>query len=233
MKTIGLLGGMSYESTLEYYRMINKKINNKLGKLHSGKILLYSFDFKEIESLQSNNNWNELGIILGEKSKQLSDFGADYIAICTNTMHKLVDQISIFTDTPILHISDAVGQSINNSKLKNIFLLGTKFTMKQDFYKKILIEKYNLNITIPNEEEMNNIHSIIYNELCLGIVSSDSKKKFIDIINSYNIEGVILGCTEIQMLISQKDFSNSLNNIKIFDSTEIHCDYIVSKMLEY
>ena len=131
----------------------------------------------KIESLQSNNNWNELGIILGEKSKQLSDFGADYIAICTNTMHKLVDQISIFTDTPILHISDAVGQSINNSKLKNILLLGTKFTMKQDFYKKILIEKYNLNITIPNEEEMNNLKDLT--NLFLVFAEDEAKQRHV------------------------------------------------------
>ena len=232
MKTAGLLGGMSYESTIQYYKLINKKINNRLGNLHSAKILLYSFDFEEIETLQRNGEWDKSGDLMGVQAKHLQDANADFIAICTNTMHKLIDNINKHINIDILHISDAVGTEIKKHNLKNVLLLGTKFTMEEDFYKKILVEKYGINVTIPNEKDRNTIHDIIYKELCVGITNEASRNSFLDTItksiNTENIDGVILGCTEIQMLINQEDF----DSIKIFDSTEIHCDYIVDNMLK-
>jgi aspartate racemase len=232
MKTAGLLGGMSYESTIQYYKLINKKINNRLGNLNSAKILLYSFNFEEIEALQRNGEWDKSGDLLGVQAKHLQDANADFIAICTNTMHKLIDNINKHINIDILHISDAVGTEIKKHNLKNVLLLGTKFTMEEDFYKKILVEKYGINVTIPNEKDRNTIHDIIYKELCVGITNEASRNSFLDTItksiNTENIDGVILGCTEIQMLINQEDF----DSIKIFDSTEIHCDYIVDNMLK-
>lgn len=232
MKTAGLLGGMSYESTIQYYKLINKKINNRLGNLNSAKILLYSFNFEEIEALQRNGEWDKSGDLLGVQAKHLQDANADFIAICTNTMHKLIDNINKHINIDILHISDAVGTEIKKHNLKNVLLLGTKFTMEEDFYKKILVEKYGINVTIPNEKDRNTIHDIIYKELCVGITNEISRNSFLDTItksiNTENIDGVILGCTEIQMLINQEDF----DSIKIFDSTEIHCDYIVDNMLK-
>ncbi len=232
MKTAGLLGGMSYESTIQYYKLINKKINNSLGNLNSAKILLYSFNFEEIEALQRNGEWDKSGDLMGVQAKHLQDANADFIAICTNTMHKLIDNINKHINIDILHISDAVGTEIKKHNLKNVLLLGTKFTMEEDFYKKILVEKYGINVTIPNEKDRNTIHDIIYKELCVGITNEVSRNSFLDTItksiNTENIDGVILGCTEIQMLINQEDF----DSIKIFDSTEIHCDYIVDNMLK-
>ena len=232
MKTAGLLGGMSYESTIQYYKLINKKINNRLGNLHSAKILLYSFNFEEIEALQRNGEWDKSGDLMGVQAKHLQDANADFIAICTNTMHKLIDNINKYINIDILHISDTVGTEIKKHNLKNVLLLGTKFTMEEDFYKKILVEKYGINVTIPNEKDRNTIHDIIYKELCVGITNEVSRNSFLDTItksiNTENIDGVILGCTEIQMLINQEDF----DSIKIFDSTEIHCDYIVDNMLK-
>ena len=232
MKTAGLLGGMSYESTIQYYKLINKKINNSLGNLNSAKILLYSFNFEEIEALQRNGEWDKSGDLMGVQAKHLQDANADFIAICTNTMHKLIDNINKHINIDILHISDAVGTEIKKHNLKNVLLLGTKFTMEEDFYKKFLVEKYGINVTIPNEKDRNTIHDIIYKELCVGITNEVSRNSFLDTItksiNTENIDGVILGCTEIQMLINQEDF----DSIKIFDSTEIHCDYIVDNMLK-
>jgi aspartate racemase len=223
---------MSYESTIQYYKLINKKINNRLGNLNSAKILLYSFNFEEIEALQRNGEWDKSGDLLGVQAKHLQDANADFIAICTNTMHKLIDNINKHINIDILHISDAVGTEIKKHNLKNVLLLGTKFTMEEDFYKKILVEKYGINVTIPNEKDRNTIHDIIYKELCVGITNEVSRNSFLDTItksiNTENIDGVILGCTEIQMLINQEDF----DSIKIFDSTEIHCDYIVDNMLK-
>ena len=232
MKTAGLLGGMRYESTIQYYKLINKKINNSLGNLNSAKILLYSFNFEEIEALQRNGEWDKSGDLMGVQAKHLQDANADFIAICTNTMHKLIDNINKHINIDILHISDAVGTEIKKHNLKNVLLLGTKFTMEEDFYKKFLVEKYGINVTIPNEKDRNTIHDIIYKELCVGITNEVSRNSFLDTItksiNTENIDGVILGCTEIQMLINQEDF----DSIKIFDSTEIHCDYIVDNMLK-
>lgn len=232
MKTAGLLGGMSYESTIQYYKLINKKINNRLGNLNSAKILLYSFNFEEIEALQRNGEWDKSGDLMGVQAKHLQDANADFIAICTNTMHKLIDNINKHINIDILHVSDAVGTEIKKHNLKNVLLLGTKFTMEEDFYKKILVEKYGINVTIPNENDRNAIHDIIYKELCVGITNESSKNNFLKIITKSihyeNIDSVILGCTEIQMLVNQEDF----HRIKIFDSTEIHCDYIVDNMLK-
>lgn len=230
MKTVGLIGGMSWESTTDYYQKINVGIKEHLGGLHSGKILMYSFDFQEIEDLQHKNEWDELAKLLSEAGNNLKKAGADFLAICTNTMHKVADRVEEEVGLDILHIADMTAKEIINEKIKTVGLLGTNFTMSEDFYKKRLYDKYGINILIPKESEREVIHKIIYDELCCGQIKEESKKEFIKIINNMKmegIEGIILGCTEIPMLIQQKDL-----DIKVFDTAEIHSKYIVKMMLE-
>ena len=220
MKTIGLIGGMSWESSLEYYRMINETVKSKLGGLHSAKCLMYSVDFEEIEVLQHQNKWDELTNIMVNSSEKLKNGGADFIVICTNTMHKMARDIENRVGIKVLHIAEVTGEKIIKKGIKKVGLLGTKFTMEQDFYKKVLKEKFDINVVIPDENEREIVHSVIYNELCKGIINSDSKKQYINIINnlaSNGAEGVVLGCTEIPLLIKQADA-----NIPVFDTTTIH-----------
>ena len=227
MKTIGLLGGMSWESSLSYYQIINKHTNSILGKQNNAKSVLYTVNFDEIESLQHQNKWKEAGDILLEACLSLEKAGVDFIVICTNTMHKLLPQIQEKVKTPFLHIAKATANEIQNNKIKKVALLGTKFTMKENFYKQILIDE-NIEVSIPNEDDMETIHNIIYNELCLGKITETSKKKFMNIINKMkDIEGVILGCTEIGLLISQEDLE-----IKVFDTTIIHAKQAVEHALD-
>ena len=219
MKTIGLIGGMSWESTVSYYKVINETIKEKLGGLHSAKILLYSVDFEEIEKCQSNNDWNKSGRILTDAAKKLELAGADFIVICTNTMHKVVPQIEKNINIPILHIADATAIELKNANIKKIALLGTKYTMTQDFYKDRLISK-GFSVIIPKSEDIEIVNNVIYNELCLGIISEKSKNEYIRIINDLKLagaEGVILGCTEIGLLIQQENSS-----IPVFDTALIH-----------
>lgn len=225
MKTIGLIGGMSWESSLEYYRIINEKTKNELGKLHSAKSILYSVDFEEIEQLQHENKWEELTSIMIDAAKSLEKSGAESIIICTNTMHKMADDVQNSVSIPLLHIADATAHSILKDNIKNIGLLGTKFTMEQDFYKKRLTEKYGLNVLTPIEEDRDIIHRVIYEELCLGQIKEDSKKEFLRIIENLvksGAQGIILGCTEIPLLIKQSDLSTP-----IYNTTEIHAEYAV------
>ena len=217
MKTIGLLGGMSWESSLSYYEIINQHTNKLLGSQNNAKSVLYTVNFEEIEKLQHQNRWEDAEKILSEACLSLEHSGADFIIICTNTMHKLLPQIKKHIKIPFLHIAKATANEIKRNNMKNILLLGTKFTMSEAFYKDILIEE-NINVVIPNERDMNDIHKIIYEELCLGTISLQSKQIYLDIINKQkNIEGVILGCTEIGLLLSQDDLE-----IQVFDTTYIH-----------
>jgi len=229
MKTIGLIGGMSWESSLEYYRIINEQVKEKLGGLHSAKSLMYSVDFEEIERLQHQGNWKEATKLMIDAAKRLEKGGADFVIICTNTMHKMADAVQDSIKIPLLHIADATAERIKAKGLKKIGLLGTRFTMEEDFYKGRLIKKYGLNVIIPDEKDRQTVHDMIYHELCLGKVNQSSKDRFIKIINKLvddGAEAVILGCTEIPLLVRQKDVK-----ILLFDATRIHAESAVEYAL--
>ncbi|NCD06613.1 MAG: aspartate/glutamate racemase family protein [Spirochaetia bacterium] len=219
MKTAGLIGGMSWESTLEYYRIINEEVKKELGGSHSAKCLIYSFDFDEVEKLQHNNEWEKLTSLMVNKANDLKNAGADFIAICTNTMHLMASDIEKGTNLKVVHIAEATAKAAIKKNVKKVLLLGTKFTMEGTFYKTILNDN-NIEVLIPNTEDRQFIHNVIYNELVRGIIKEESKTKYISIINKFKkqgIEGVVLGCTEIPLLIKQKDL-----DIEVFDTTEIH-----------
>ncbi len=219
MKVIGLIGGMSWESTLTYYKIINETIKERLGGLHSAKCVLYSVDFQEIEECQANGDWEKSGEVLGEAAYNLEKAGANFIVICTNTMHKVINQIEEKISIPILHIAEMTAEKILEKKIKNIALLGTKYTMEQNFYKEKLIEK-GINVIIPDETDIKIINDIIYKELCLGIINPESKAKYLAIVKKLEnkgAEGVILGCTEIGMIVKSEDTS-----IPLFDTAVIH-----------
>jgi aspartate racemase len=220
MKTMGLIGGMSWESTLEYYRIINETVKEKLGGLHSAKCIIYSVDFEEVEKLQHEGKWNELSEMMIDAALRLERAGADFVIICTNTMHKVAEEVQENIDIPLLHIADATAEKIKEKGLKKVGLLGTKFTMEEDFYRKRLKEKHGIDVVIPEEDEREIVHRTIYDELCQGIIKHESKegfKKIIENLVSKGAEGVILGCTEIPLLIKQEDVE-----IPIFDTTAIH-----------
>ncbi|HBG7069722.1 aspartate/glutamate racemase family protein [Clostridioides difficile] len=219
MKTIGLIGGMSWESTITYYQVINTVIKERLGGLHSSKCILYSVDFQEIEECQSSGNWEKSAKILADAAIKLQEAGADFIVICTNTMHKVSDKIQESIHIPLLHIADVTATVLREKEIKKVALLGTKYTMEQDFYKNVIINN-GIEVLIPNEEDRTIVNDTIFNELCLGIVSESSKKAFLSIIDKLGkqgAEGVILGCTEIGLLIKQND-----TFIPLFDTTVIH-----------
>jgi len=219
LKTIGMLGGMSWESTVTYYQVINETVKQELGGLHSAKVLLYSVDFAEIEKCQVDGDWEKSADILSVAAQNLEKAGADFIVICTNTMHKVVPQIQSKISIPIIHIAEATADELKHNNISQIALLGTKYTMTQDFYKEKLTNA-GITVLIPDEQEIETVNDIIYNELCLGIISEASKEKFLCIINSLaeqGAQGVILGCTEIGLLIGQKD-----SDLPVFDTTQIH-----------
>lgn len=219
MKTIGLIGGMSWESTITYYQILNETIKQELGGLHSAKILLYSVDFSEIEEYQANGEWDKSAEVLAEIAIKLEKAGADYIVICTNTMHKVVPEILKSVSIPIIHIAEATADELKAKGIKKVGLLGTRYTMTQDFYKSKLLDS-GIDVVIPSEKGVEIVNDIIYKELCLGIVSEDSKRKYlmiIDELEKQGAQGVILGCTEIGLLIQQKD-----TRLPIFDTTQIH-----------
>ena len=225
MKTIGLIGGMSWESSLEYYRIVNETVKEKLGGLHSCKCLMYSVDFGVIEALQHQNKWDELTKLMIEAAQNLKHGGADFIVICTNTMHKMAPEIEHFTGLNVLHIADVTGAAISKNQIQKVGLLGTRFTMEGDFYKKRLKDNYDIEVIIPEDTDRQIIHDIIYNELCLGVIKDDSRQKYIDIINKLcanGAEGIILGCTEIPLLIKQSDVL-----IPVYDTTKIHAESAV------
>lgn len=219
MKTIGLIGGMSWESTITYYEILNKEIVTRLGGLHSAKIIMYNVDFSELEENMSKGKWDDNASILSEAAKTLEDAGADFIVIATNTMHKLVPQIEKHIKIPVLHIAEATANVIKRDGFQKIGLLGTKFTMTQDFIKDRLI-KSGLEVIVPDEKDIDLINDVIFNELCLGKVLDCSRKEYKRIISymkERGAQGVILGCTEIGMLISQKD-----SVLPVYDTTIIH-----------
>ncbi|WZL71971.1 aspartate/glutamate racemase family protein [Clostridiaceae bacterium 35-E11] len=225
MKTIGLLGGMSWESSLEYYRIINEKTKKILGESHSAKCLMYSFDFHEIAKLQHKGDWKQLTEEMVLQATNLKKAGADFIVICTNTIHLIASNIETRTGLKVLHIADATSASIRKKGLNKIALLGTNFTMEGTFYQDILKERYDIDVIIPQAEDRKFIHDTIFNELVVGIINNESKKKYIKIINKLSekgAEGVILGCTEIPLLIKQEDVS-----IPVFDTTKIHSEAAV------
>ncbi|WP_462181491.1 aspartate/glutamate racemase family protein [Pseudoalteromonas gelatinilytica] len=221
MKTIGLIGGMSWESTQSYYQLLNQGVKNKLGGLHSAKIVLVSLDFAEIAVLQQQQDWPQMAEILIKAAKQVEAAGADYLLICTNTMHKLAEQVQAAVAIPLLHIADAVGENLVQHNFKKVALLGTQFTMEQDFYKQRLADKFAIEVLIPDAQGRETVHRVIYDELCKGIISSESKAEYLTIIDDLTQQGaeaIILGCTEIALLVQQSDTS-----IPLLDSTALHC----------
>ena len=219
MKTIGLIGGMSWESTVTYYQLINETVKHRLGGLHSAKILLYSVDFAEIEEYQALSQWDKSADVLAQAAENLEKAGADFILICTNTMHKVAPQIQARISIPIVHIAEATADVLKEKGISRVALLGTKYTMTQDFYKDKLTAA-GIDVLIPDAEGVETVNHIIYNELCLGIISPESRQKYLSIIDQLHArgaQGVILGCTEIGLLIGQKD-----TPLPVFDTTQIH-----------
>lgn len=221
MKTIGLIGGMSWESTQSYYQLLNQGVKNKLGGLHSAKIVLVSLDFAHIAAMQKQQDWPQMAEILIKAAKQVEAAGADYLLICTNTMHKLAEQVQAAVAIPLLHIADAVGENLIQNNFKKVALLGTQFTMEQDFYKQRLANKFAIDVLIPDAQGRETVHRVIYDELCKGIISPESKAEYLTIIDDLTQQGaeaIILGCTEIALLVQQSDTS-----IPLLDSTALHC----------
>lgn len=225
MKTIGMLGGMSWESTTSYYKAINEGIKSALGGLHSAKICLYSVNFDEIEKLQHQGDWDGTGRILSTAAKSIEAGGADFLLICTNTMHKVAPEIEKVISIPILHIADATAEKLKEDGITKVGLLGTQFTMSQDFYKGRLVEKHGISVIVPNSEDQKIVHDIIYQELCLGKTFNNSRKKYLEIIDTLHQQGaqaVILGCTEIALLVKQNN-----TKVPLYDTTEIHAAHAV------
>ncbi|MBN1537091.1 MAG: aspartate/glutamate racemase family protein [Anaerolineales bacterium] len=230
MKIIGLIGGMSWESSLEYYRIINETVKMKLGGLHSAKCILYSVNFEEIEHLQQTAQWEAAALILISASQSLERAGADFIVLCTNTMHKLADHIQAQISIPFLHIADATAQKIKAAGFSTIGLLGTRFTMEQDFYSRRLVDAHGLKVIIPDEPDRQIVHRIIYDELCMGIIRVESREKYIAIMNKLiekGAEGIILGCTEIELLVRKGDCP-----VMLFPTTWIHATAAVEYALD-
>jgi amino-acid racemase len=230
VKTIGLIGGMSWESSIEYYRIINETTKAKLGGLHSAKSIMVSVDFAEIEILQHQGKWGEAALMLIDAAKNLEISGADFIVLCTNTMHKVADDIQANVKIPLLHIADATAERVKDSGIKKIGLLGTRFTMEEEFYKGRLSQKYGLAVNIPNTQEREIVHRVIYDELVIGEIRQHSKEQYISIIEqmvNQGAEGVILGCTEIGLLIHKQD-----SQVPLFDTTRIHAEAAVEYALK-
>jgi aspartate racemase len=229
MKTIGLIGGMSWESSCEYYRIINETIKDRLGGLHSAKITMVSVDFAEIEVLQREGRWDETARILIAAAQSVERGGGDFVVICTNTMHKVAEDVQKQVQIPLLHIADATAERIKSQGLNKVGLLGTKFTMEESFYKDRLIERHGLEIVIPTEPEREVVHRVIYDELCLGEIKGASKERYIQIMEHLveeGAEGIILGCTEIGLLVGQED-----SPVPLFDTTQIHAEAAVEYAL--
>lgn len=225
MKTIGLIGGMSWESTVSYYSMINEEVKKRLGGLHSAKILLYSVDFAEIEALQHSGKWDESGQMLAEAAACLEKGGADFVLICTNTMHRVAPQVAAAVRIPLIHIADATAAALQAQGVKNVALLGTAYTMEQDFYKGRLSQNFGMTVLVPEAQDRAIVHHIIYDELCLGQIRSESRQRYVDIIKKLKdrgAEAVILGCTEIGLLISAAD-----SCLPVFDTTSLHAQEAV------
>ncbi|GHH41685.1 aspartate racemase [Lentzea cavernae] len=227
MLTIGMLGGMSWESSAEYYRLANVLVRERVGGLHSAKVVLHSVDFAEIERMQVEGRWDDAGKALAEAAAQVQAGGADFLLICTNTMHKVFDQVQAAVDIPVIHLGDTTAQAITRAGFTTVGLLGTGFTMDQAFYRERL-EAHGLKVLLPSEEDRATVHRIIYDELCLGIVREQSRRAYQDVIARFEgAEGVILGCTEIELLISQADVP-----VPVFPTTRLHVEAAVERAIQ-
>jgi len=225
-----MIGGMSWESTLEYYRIVNETTKNRLGGFHSAKCILYSVDFAEVEKLQHLGDWDELTRLMKDAARKLEGAGADFVIICTNTMHKMADEVQEVIRIPILHIVDVTAEAIRANREKRVGLLGTKFTMEQDFYKGRLRDKHGVEVVIPGEEERQIVHDILYSELCMGEIKELSKGKFKSVIQNLvdrGAQSVILGCTEIPLVVSQDEY-----DIPVYDTTTLHAQAAVDFALQ-
>ena len=230
MKTVGLIGGMSWESTATYYRLINQGVRNRCGGLHSAKMLLYSVDFAEIEELQSSGRWQEAGLLLAEAATRLERGGAELLLICTNTMHKVAEQVSAAVTIPLLHIAEATGKKVAADNIERVGLLGTRFTMEENFYRGVLETRFGLRVVVPPAQDRRLVDEVIFAELCRGVIAEGSKKQYLRIADSLAAQGceaIILGCTEIALLIGPAD-----TELKFYDTTEIHAQQAVTMMLE-
>ena len=230
MKTIGLIGGMSWESSAEYYRLINEGVKARLGGLHSAKCVLVSVDFAEIEALQVAGRWEEAGALLGQAALSLERAGADFMVLCTNTMHKVAPALEAATRLPLLHIADATAASVKAAGMRRVGLLGTRFTMEQDFYTGRLIQRHGLDVLLPAAAERETVHRVIYDELCLGIITPASRAAYQRIMAGLVAEGaqgLILGCTEIELLVRPEDSS-----VPQFPTTRLHAEAAVALALE-
>jgi len=229
MKTIGLIGGMSWESTAEYYRILNQRIAEHCGGLHSAKVMLYSVDFADIEARQRQEDWTGAGELLADAARRVAAAGADLMLICTNTMHMVADTVSAAVDIPLLHIVDAVGRSISECGMKRVGLLGTKFTMERDFYTGRLLTASGIDSIVPDSRGRDEVNRIIFEELCLGRILPESKRFVIDVIGqltAQGAEGVVLACTELPLLVHQSD-----TPVRLFDTTAIHAEAAVAAAL--
>ena len=228
-KIIGLIGGMSWESSAEYYRIINEKVRDRLGNLHSARCLMWSFDFAEIEALQHAGRWDKATELLVEAARRLERGGADFMLICTNTMHRMADDVQAAVSIPLLHIADPTAERIKAAGFKRIGLLGTAFTMEQDFYKGRLTARHGLDVIVPDEDDRRTVHRVIYDELVQGRVEEKSRAAYRDIIArlvARGAEAIILGCTEIMLLVRPED-----STVPLFDTTAIHADAAVERAL--
>jgi aspartate racemase len=229
MKTIGLVGGMSWESTAEYYRIINQRTKEKLGGFHSAKIVMYSVDFADVEVRQHQGQWEELTALMTDAAQRVEKAGAELLVICTNTMHLMAAEVAKGVSIPLLHIADVTAEAIKSRSLERVGLLGTRFTVERDFYKERLRQNHGLEVIIPDEKERELIHAILYDELCLGDIKETSKAKFQKIISGLEArgaQGIILGCTEIPLLVKQEDY-----RIPLFDTTALHAQAAVDYAL--
>ena len=230
MRTIGILGGMSWESTEVYYRLLNEAVRERLGGLHSAQILLYSVDFADIRVLQQAENWEQAGRVLGAAGHRLAQAGAEFLLLATNTMHIVADAVEDAAGIPLLHIADATAEAVAVQGIKRVILLGTEYTMRKDFYKGRLQERFGLEVLIPSEADMRVVDRIIFDELCLGRVREDSRLEYVRVINELRAqggEGVILGCTEIGLLVEAQHC-----DLPLFDSTALHAAAAVERSLQ-
>jgi aspartate racemase len=233
MKTIGLLGGMSWESTVPYYRIVNETIKQRLGGLHSAKVVLYSVDFHDIERLQHAGRWDDAGRLLADAARSLESAGADFIVVCTNTMHRVAPAIEQAVRIPLIHIADATAAEIRRAGISRVGLLGTRFTMEHDFYRGRLETRHGLDVIIPDEADRERIHDVIYRELCMGVVKPESRDAYRAVIERLvdrGAQGIIYGCTEISLLVGPQDSA-----VPVFDTTAIHArhaaELAISSML--
>lgn len=230
MKTIGLLGGMSWESTVPYYQIINRSVADRLGGLHSARIVLYSVDFHEVELLQCSDRWDEAGLLLADAARSVERAGADFLTLCTNTMHRVAPEIESRIRIPLLHIVDPTARALQKAGCRTVGLLGTRFTMEQDFYRGRLESQFDLDVCVPRAASRELVHEVIYSELCRGVVSGSSRSRFEQVVSELagmGAEAIILGCTEIGLLLRPEDTS-----IPLFDTTRLHAEAAASFALD-